>query len=44
MYANYGVTSVMTLGFETYDEADGFYLRDMQRLGIGPIATEAPRL
>jgi imidazolonepropionase-like amidohydrolase len=44
MYANYGVTSVMTLGFETYDEADGFYLRDMQRLGIGPIATDAPRL
>jgi len=44
MYANYGVTSVMTLGFETYDEADGFYLRDTQRLGIGPIATDAPRL
>jgi imidazolonepropionase-like amidohydrolase len=34
----------MTLGFETYDEADGFYLRDTQRLGIGPIATDAPRL
>ena len=44
LYASYGVTSVMTLGFETYDEADGFYLRDMQRLGIGPIATDAPRL
>ena len=44
LYATYGVTSVMTLGFETYDEADGFYLRDMQRLGIGPIATDAPRL
>ena len=28
MYANYGVTSVMTLGFETYDEPEGFYLRD----------------
>ena len=44
LYASYGVTSVMTLGFETYDEADGFYLRDMQRLGIGPIVTDAPRL
>ena len=44
LYASYGVTSVMTLGFETYDEADGFYLRDMQRLGIGPIAIDAPRL
>jgi hypothetical protein len=44
MYASYGVTSVMTLGFETYDEADGFYLRDMQRLGIGPVVTDAPRL
>ncbi len=43
-YATYGVTSVMTLGFETYDEADGFYLRDMQRLNIGPIVTDAPRL
>jgi imidazolonepropionase-like amidohydrolase len=44
LYAAYGVTSVMTLGFETYDEADGFYLRDTQRLGIGPIVTDAPRL
>ncbi len=44
MYASYGVTSVMTLGFETYDEADGFYLRDTQRLGIGPVVTDAPRL
>jgi imidazolonepropionase-like amidohydrolase len=44
LYASYGVTSVMTLGFETYDEADGFYLRDMQRLGVGPIVTDAPRL
>jgi imidazolonepropionase-like amidohydrolase len=44
MYAAYGVTSVMTLGFETYDEADGFYLRDTQRLGIGPVVTDAPRL
>jgi imidazolonepropionase-like amidohydrolase len=43
-YAMYGVTSVMTLGFETYDEADGFYLRDTQRLNIGPITTDAPRL
>ena len=43
-YAIYGVTSVMTLGFETYDEADGFYLRDTQRLNIGPITTDAPRL
>jgi imidazolonepropionase-like amidohydrolase len=43
-YAIYGVTSVMTLGFETYDEAEGFYLRDTQRLGIGPVATDAPRL
>ena len=44
MYASYGVTSVMTLGFETYDEADGFYLRDTQRLNIGPVVTDAPRL
>lgn len=44
MYAAYGVTSVMTLGFETYDEPEGFYLRDTQRLGIGPVATDAPRL
>jgi len=44
LYASYGVTSVMTLGFETYDEADGFYLRDTQRLNIGPITTDAPRL
>ena len=43
-YAIYGVTSVMTLGFETYDEPEGFYLRDTQRLGIGPVATDAPRL
>ena len=43
-YALYGVTSVMTLGFETYDEPEGFYLRDTQRLGIGPVATDAPRL
>jgi imidazolonepropionase-like amidohydrolase len=43
-YAIYGVTSVMTLGFETYDEPEGFYLRDLQRLGIGPVATDAPRL
>ena len=43
-YAVYGVTSVMTLGFETYDEPEGFYLRDTQRLGIGPVATDAPRL
>jgi hypothetical protein len=43
-YATYGVTSVMTLGFETYDEPEGFYLRDTQRLGIGPVATDAPRL
>src|SRR5262245_26986424 len=43
-YALYGVTSIMTLGFETYDEADGFYLRDTQRLNIGPITTDAPRL
>src|ERR1043165_6682329 len=33
-YAIYGVTSIMTLGFETYDEPEGFYLRDTQRLGI----------
>jgi imidazolonepropionase-like amidohydrolase len=44
LYAQYGVTSVMTLGFETYDEADGFFLRDTQRLGIGPLVTDAPRL
>jgi imidazolonepropionase-like amidohydrolase len=44
MYATYGVTSVMTLGFETYDEPEGFYLRDTQRLGIGPVTTDAPRL
>jgi hypothetical protein len=44
MYAAYGVTSVMTLGFETYDEDDGFFLRDTQRLNIGPVATDAPRL
>ncbi len=44
MYATYGVTSVMTLGFETYDEADGFFLRDTQRLNIGPVVTDAPRL
>src|ERR1044072_4675751 len=37
-YALYGVTSIMTLGFETYDEPEGFYLRDTQRLGIGPVA------
>jgi len=43
-YALYGVTSVMTLGFETYDEPEGFYLRDTQRLGIGPVVTDAPRL
>src|SRR6267142_1517150 len=43
-YATYGVTSIMTLGFETYDEPEGFYLRDTQRLGIGPVATDAPRL
>ena len=43
-YAIYGVTSVMTLGFETYDEPEGFYLRDTQRLGIGPVAMDAPRL
>jgi imidazolonepropionase-like amidohydrolase len=43
-YALYGVTSIMTLGFETYDEPEGFYLRDTQRLGIGPVATDAPRL
>jgi imidazolonepropionase-like amidohydrolase len=43
-YAIYGVTSIMTLGFETYDEPEGFYLRDTQRLGIGPVATDAPRL
>ena len=43
-YAIYGVTSIMTLGFETYDEPEGFYLRDTQRLGIGPITTDAPRL
>jgi imidazolonepropionase-like amidohydrolase len=43
-YATYGVTSVMTLGFETYSEPEGFYLRDTQRLGIGPAATDAPRL
>ncbi len=43
-YAIYGVTSIMTLGFETYDELEGFYLRDTQRLGIGPVATDAPRL
>jgi imidazolonepropionase-like amidohydrolase len=42
--AQYGVTSIMTLGFETYDELEGFYLRDTQRLGIGPILTDAPRL
>jgi imidazolonepropionase-like amidohydrolase len=40
----YGVTSIMTLGFETYDELEGFYLRDTQRLGIGPILTDSPRL
>jgi imidazolonepropionase-like amidohydrolase len=44
LYAQYGVTSVMTLGFETYDEADGLFLRDTQRLGIGPLVTDAPRL
>jgi len=43
-YAVYGVTSIMTLGFETYDEPEGFYLRDTQRLGIGPVAIDAPRL
>jgi imidazolonepropionase-like amidohydrolase len=42
--ASYGVTSIMTLGFETYDEPDGFYLRDTQRLGVGPLVTDAPRL
>src|SRR5258706_1929621 len=43
-YAIYAVTSVMTLGFETYDEPEGFYLRDLQRLAICPVATDAPRL
>src|SRR5204863_9180877 len=43
-YALYGLTTVMTLVFETYNEPEGFYLRYTQRLGIGPVATDAPRL
>jgi imidazolonepropionase-like amidohydrolase len=43
MYASYGVTSVMSLGSDTYDEAEGFQLRDEQRMGKGPAATDAAR-
>jgi imidazolonepropionase-like amidohydrolase len=43
MYANYGVTSVMSLGSDTYDETEGFQLRDEQRKGMGPAATDAAR-
>ena len=43
MYAAYGVTSVMSLGSNTYDEAEGFKVRDQQRAGTGPAATDAAR-